>query len=67
MQNLIQLYVGSLLQVHLTMSCMQRRHPDCIVSCTLTSDGTRAYKLDRRNRTAREIKVQLSSIRTKIL
>lgn len=62
MQSLNQLYVGSWLQVHLTMSCMQRRHPDCIVSCTLTADGTRAYKLDGKNRTAREIRVHFSSM-----
>jgi hypothetical protein len=67
MQSLNQLSAPCCTQVHLTMSCMQRRHPDCIVSCMLTADGTRAYKLDGKNRTAREIKVQLSSIRTKIL
>lgn len=54
-------------QVHLTMSCMQRRHHDCVVSCALTADGTRAYKLNGRNRSAREIKVHLSSTCTKPL
>lgn len=62
MQSLNELYVGSLLQVHLTMSCMQRRHKDCIFSCTLTADGTRAYKLNGRTRTAREIRVYFSSM-----
>jgi hypothetical protein len=51
-----------MVQVHLTMSCMQRRRkpPDCIVSCALTADGTRAYKLDGKHRTAREIRVQFA-------
>lgn len=44
-------------QVHLTVSCLRRRRPDSTVSCSLTADGTRAYKLHGKNRTAREVKV----------
>lgn len=56
------IYRSCWLQVHLTVSCLRRRNPQCFISCALTPDGTRTYKIAGKHRTAREVKVRLSAV-----